>query len=623
MTKNTLSPQPNGAATPASLIKPFEVVDRGTGLMCTLDSLTDETTANARTGHVSHTYPTLTNDGVVSPSVAPAVTSALMQDALQVLQHLTMNTINQEELVSLWYDGSGMCANGGVIARSAWQAVHDVIVPLAMRSDSMQDLSTLAQSIFTSTWMAQQWPAKDSLTALEEAYKLNGPSWAAVGMHCFINGMALSQSRASTQASQTAVKDYDVVRRESFDACLKCINFCERFGHMNELTLCLLLRVSMLVTWCYGDDTYLAWRLTGDVSSMIFALGYHEAQVPSASVPPYLVDYRGNLVAMAYEVDKQLATFTGRPPRLPRRYLTVGLSFNAMQAVQVTGFPTSDDRNVALRYRYGAAVNEIREDALDLCFGGKSSELVAQVEQLMVRASFVWASLPGDIKYTPAVWQQVKPMYAIGILELRINLLYSEFLLGKLVMHHSAKYRDGLVQTSQSVLSLVVSAFNQTTIQELPKHRIDLEWWTVLYAMPCASILVLELFRSIEQPNHPAMCNRSAVIRDLSVLVSCCDWLVEPNNSNYALCKQAQSVFSKSLDRIINHSAPVPVIPAAQTSLATPDPSTTDAANGAGNMLTDDPEWLAWLDTIDLDLDPWLDQPGSDPTLAASATTFA
>ncbi|KAK6442132.1 hypothetical protein LTR95_001635 [Oleoguttula sp. CCFEE 5521] len=619
MTKTTLSPRSNVAATPISMIKSFEAVDRGTGLMCTLDSLTDETTANVRTGHVSHTYPTLTNDGVASPSVAPAVTSAMMQDALQVLQHLTMNTINQEELVSLWYEGSGICANGGIIAKSAWQIVHDVVVPTAMRSESLQDLSTLAQSIFTSTWMPQQWPAEDSPTALEEAYKLNGPSWAAVGMHCFINGMALSQSRPSPQASQIAVKDYDVVKRECFDACLKCINFCERFGHMNELTLSLLLRVSMLVTWCYGDDTYLAWRLTGDVSSMIFALGYHETQVSSPRVPPYLVDYRGNLVALAYEVDKQLATFTGRPPRLPRRYLSVDLSFSAMQAVQVSGFPTSEDRDIALRFRYGVVVNEIREDALDLCFSGKSSELATHVESLMVRAGFVWASLPGEIKYTPAIWQ-LKPMYAIGILELRINLLYSEFLLGKLVMHHSTKYREGLVQTSQSVLSLVVSAFNQTTITKLPENRIDLEWWTVLYAMPCASILVLEIFRSIEQPNHPAMCNRAAVIRDLSVLVSCCDWLVEPNNSNYALCKQAQSVFSKSLDRIINHSAPVPVVPIAQMSLATPDPSTTDLTNGQGNMLTDDPEWLAWLDTIDLDLDPWLYQPESAFTASTGGT---
>jgi len=129
----------------------------------------------------------------------------------------------------------------------------------------------------------------------------------------------------------------------------------------------------------------------------------------------------------------------------------------------------------------------------------------------------------------------------------------------------------------------------------------------VNYAMPCASILILELLRQSEQPEHPAIINRSKIIQDISVLISC-DWLIEPDQMNFELCRRAQSLFSRSLDRILNH---VPIRPAA---LAAAPPSrslesgTSDGFNQDNQLsLIDDAEWLAWLETCDLSVDPWLD----------------
>ena len=105
--------------------------------------------------------------------------------------------------------------------------------------------------------------------------------------------------------------------------------------------------------------------------------------------------------------------------------------------------------------------------------------------------------------------------------------------------------------------------------------------------MPCASVLILELLRQVDQPQRRMPINRSTLIQDLSVLISCCDWLTEPDQQNYSLCKRAQSIFSRSLDRILNGSM---------------SPTQEEPASHVG-----EPEWKAWLETCNLQVEPWLD----------------
>ena len=134
----------------------------------------------------------------------------------------------------------------------------------------------------------------------------------------------------------------------------------------------------------------------------------------------------------------------------------------------------------------------------------------------------------------------------------------------------------------------------------------------VFYAMPCASVLILELLRQTEQPQQHITISRSTLIQDLSVLISCCDWLTEPDQQNYSLCKRAQSIFSRSLDRILNGPPAVqPAIPPAQDELANHHGDNVDipapASQNEMSMLIDEPEWMAWLETCNLQADPWLD----------------
>lgn len=133
----------------------------------------------------------------------------------------------------------------------------------------------------------------------------------------------------------------------------------------------------------------------------------------------------------------------------------------------------------------------------------------------------------------------------------------------------------------------------------------------IYYAMPCASVLILELLRQTEQPQQPIAVSRSTLIQDLSVLISCCDWLTEPDQQNYGLCKRAQSIFSRSLDRILNPAPTQPMLLSTQRDLPIQSDDNPAVAGPAPqdnqHMLIDEPEWMAWLETCNLQADPWLD----------------
>jgi hypothetical protein len=145
----------------------------------------------------------------------------------------------------------------------------------------------------------------------------------------------------------------------------------------------------------------------------------------------------------------------------------------------------------------------------------------------------------------------------------------------------------------------------------IENRRSDIEWTLVFFAMPCASVLVLELLRHAQNPEEQAIANRSSIIQDLSVLISCCESMTEPGQNNYTICKQAQSIFSKSLDSILNPTAPpsrAPVSEQQQTLPLQGGGGNAYGENGYLDMMQDfTPNWTTWLDQVGLQADPWLD----------------
>lgn len=217
---------------------------------------------------------------------------------------------------------------------------------------------------------------------------------------------------------------------------------------------------------------------------------------------------------------------------------------------------------------------------------------------------------------------------------LQLECLYTEFLLHGLLASSSELNRERLITTAHEIVNLVLLPTRKRDL--LHSHRADMEWAVsgeiserqknnscfeslhisqlVFYAMPCASVLILELLRLNQHPEEQPSINRSRIIQDISVLISCCDFLTESGQSNYEICKQAQSIFSKSLDSILNRTEPTLRNKSEELTMRHHEHHDEHHHGGMGsmspelpNIVAQDPEWMAWLDSLGLQGDPWLE----------------
>ena len=95
-----------------------------------------------------------------------------------------------------------------------------------------------------------------------------------------------------------------------------CISFCEDAGQLSDLALWALLENGIYNSQVLGDAHYLTWRKIGDLSTAIFAQGYHQESKDASRLPFWLIEMRRRALGRAYSIDKLLCTFVGRPPRI-------------------------------------------------------------------------------------------------------------------------------------------------------------------------------------------------------------------------------------------------------------------------------------------------------------------
>ena len=67
------------------------------------------------------------------------------------------------------------------------------------------------------------------------------------------------------------------------------------------------------------------WRRLGDLLTAIVTKGLHTEIEVSPDVPFWLSEIRKRTFCHAYNLDKSISTFMGRPPRLPRKYCAMQL----------------------------------------------------------------------------------------------------------------------------------------------------------------------------------------------------------------------------------------------------------------------------------------------------------
>lgn len=511
---------------------------------------------------------------------------------------------------------------------------------------SAASLQALSRRIFENTSRPLQVPATLAERGIAEMI-LGGAGlrWETIGLCCTF------LSRASyAQAKQTQIGEkspaWKELMKEAVEHTLQCERICDRLDQVNDLTVQLLVYTTPVPTWCYGDDCWRSWRLVGDIVSALMALNYHKGFQHSGD-PPQLIEIRKHAVAAAFELDKQTSTFVGRPPRLTKRFCVLespadvpdsalGGSTEAFEAAKRSIGPSgwNAEENVfpATMQRATIEVYTVRELALELALSPCTTTFEQQAQEALRQSEAVWAQMPSFLRYDYTSWDTLSYSRVMSSLLVRMEHTYSEFLIYKMLVHRTGQFRNECLRRAYSVLAMTLDAVKKE--DKLTEHRVDIEWLTVYHAMPCVNVLILELYRhQTQQPQTTLAISRTALIIDLSTFISCCDWLSDPGHANFEVCRQAQAIFKRALDFILEpirgraapwHAAfpkPNKIVPAAQ---AVPASTTTTSMPSSEGTPTDvpqesvdeypafiDADFAAWLNSYDVQMTSWLDGAGS------------
>lgn len=78
-----------------------------------------------------------------------------------------------------------------------------------------------------------------------------------------------------------------------------------------------------------------AWRRIGELATQVYALGIHQDR-KCAQAPTWLAETRRRLFCAAYNQDKSISTFLGRPVRISKRHTDIHLPLDLADD-EVTG----------------------------------------------------------------------------------------------------------------------------------------------------------------------------------------------------------------------------------------------------------------------------------------------
>lgn len=141
---------------------------------------------------------------------------------------------------------------------------------------------------------------------------------------------------------------------------------------------------------------YRTWQRQGDVVSLVYALGLHQRKADERK-PFFLAEIRNRAMVAAYAMDKELATFLGRPPRICRQYCDLQFPLDigwedlvadastrdaAIQRLGPDGWNVEGDMDKGARPRLTLLASILREMVLEF-------SLSRDVDNLWDRVEFV------------------------------------------------------------------------------------------------------------------------------------------------------------------------------------------------------------------------------------------
>ncbi|KAH8731519.1 hypothetical protein GQ44DRAFT_604373 [Phaeosphaeriaceae sp. PMI808] len=406
---------------------------------------------------------------------------------------------------------------------------------------------------------------------------------------------------------------------DMIQAANDCITVCQVHGAVNDIMVWLVYTNMLVNSNFYGGNHHGTWRRLGESISCLYATGMHCESENLNSEPVFLREARRRIYASVYRSDKTLAIFFGRPPMMAWRYsdrrqlLDIGVEElcsddpevlnKAVSKLDHTGWNTEGKvyqaSFIRLRCQHGVYTERLLEQSLA---GEKDSDVVHNLQTISSECISFWESVPAHMRYDmyteDAAWKCLGSNLTLRLIAAYLEYLHMHFSIQRMLYRLKQPALPALLEVSLKLLSTsLVCTKVGNGVYETRRH---LPTMILFYCFPAAGVLALELRRcTIEGTLLPNTVSRADVIRNLSVLTSCLEWIVLPGDGNHKLCSELNKLLAMVLDEVLNYQ-----------------PHNTDDQNGVsdpligtGNSFFDMPliEGLEPIPTEAEDFLNWLD----------------
>ncbi|KAJ6043572.1 uncharacterized protein N7446_001770 [Penicillium canescens] len=367
-----------------------------------------------------------------------------------------------------------------------------------------------------------------------------------------------------------------------------CWQFCNGTGTASDAFCWLTTQQLCLLTMMVGYSDYRVWQKLGDLSTIIYGFGLHQAGGNAEqSVPFFLVELRKRVMACA----------------IP---LPLDITYDAMVGPQregengfldANGWNTEGILTVGARLRVALLTSLLRESILELSLSPNTKDIPVRVEKLIQESRQTQQDLPSFMHWSPE--QAAAGVYNSprdeGRAFAHTEFMYQEFLLHRILLKRVGIASQGLIESSLDIITTLVD----TTIAiqtRAYKSTVEISWDMCYIGLPAAGILTSKLLSEhrpqITSPfREPLAANiRKLIIQKLGAFVSHLTFQVQPYQGNYQIVQQGATYIRWVLDKI---NAPKCPRPAPLTSDNDLPENWLDDCDSEGN-----PDFMAWFDNI-------------------------
>lgn len=192
-------------------------------------------------------------------------------------------------------------------------------------------------------------------------------------------------------------------------------------------------------------------------------------------------------------------------------------------------------------------------------------------------ATEFWRSVPSHLRYDcyteEQAWVGLGPSIAIRLVAEYMDYLQTHQQIQRM-LHRLTPNALPAVQniccgerSSNDLLEVSLKLLSTSLVFTKPTNKANKDYETrrhfpsviLFYCFPAAGVLALELRRcTLEGTSLPSTVSRADVIRNLSVLISCLEWIVLPGDGNHKLCSELNKLLAMVLDEVLNYQPPAP-----------------------------------------------------------------